>query len=196
MKVYVGDESMKETELKVLLTKRQYSRLCQRFSCDTFATQINFYYTDETEVLKNKNITIRVRAKNGNLALQVKVPCGQQGLVHTKNEYEKSLDEVPYIIKGEILQEMTGIAMSDVCMKGYLITERRKTKFENGTEICLDYNQYLGMDDYELEVEYNEEIPSFVFSILKDEKINLMENKGKCSRFFEQLERRKYGKTK
>ena len=83
---------------------------------------------------------------------------------------------------------MAGCQLPDVVMKGYLITERMVCNWDSNTEICLDHSQYLGYDDYEVEVEYVEELPEAILEILRNEMIELLPTKGKCKRFFEKLE--------
>lgn len=178
---------MQEKELKLLLSKSQFDSLCERFKCRVIYTHINFYYSDNQNVLKKQGITVRVREKHGNANLEVKIPSGKQGLVHVKQEYQKELEAIPLKIKGDELTEMTRYKLPDVVMKGYLITERRVYNWNSETEICLDHNQYLGCEDYEIEVEYVKELPSEILQILKDEMIELSPTSGKCKRFFEKL---------
>lgn len=179
---------MQEKELKILLSKSQFDSLCKRFKCEVIYTNINFYYSDNQDIVKNRGITVRVREKNGEIRLQVKIPSGSQGLVHVKEEYEKEVKEIPFEIKGDMLTEMAGCQLPDVVMKGYLITERMVCNWDSNTEICLDHSQYLGYDDYEVEVEYVEELPEAILEILRNEMIELLPTKGKCKRFFEKLE--------
>ncbi len=180
---------MQEKELKILLSKSQFDSLCERFKCGVIYTHINFYYSDDQDVLKKREITVRVREKHGNANLEVKIPSGKQGLVHVKEEYQKKLEAIPLAIKGDELTELTRCKLPDVAMKGYLITERRVYNWDSETEICLDYNQYLGYEDYEIEVEYLSEIAEDIYKILADENIEMIPVKGKCKRFFERLRR-------
>lgn len=179
---------MQEKELKILLSKSEFDSLCKRFKCGEIYTHINFYYSDNQGVLKEQEITVRVREKHGNANLEVKIPSGKQGLVHVKEEYQKKLGAIPLEIKENELTEMTGCKLPDVAMKGYLITERRVYNWDSNTEICLDHSQYLGHDDYEIEVEYVKELPDEILEILKDEMIEMIPTSGKCKRFFEKLE--------
>lgn len=178
---------MKEKELKILLSKSQFDSLCERFRCSDIFTHINFYYADNQDILQRKGITVRVREKFGNANLEVKIPLGKQGLVHVKEEYEKELEAIPLRIKGDELTEMTRFKLPDVTMKGYLITERRVYNWDSNTEICLDHSQYLGYEDYEIEVENQKTIPDEILHILKEEKIEMIPTSGKCKRFFEKL---------
>lgn len=179
---------MKEKELKILLSKSQFDSLCERFKCRDIFTHINFYYSDNQDVLQKQGITVRVREKLGNVNLEVKIPSGKQGLVHIKEEYQKELEAIPLEIKGDELIEMTGCQLPDVVMKGYLITERRVCKWNSNTEVCLDHNQYLGYEDYEIEVEYAKELPEAILQILKEEKIEMITTSGKCKRFFKKFD--------
>ena len=67
---------MQEKELKILLSKSQFDSLCKRFKCEVIYTNINFYYSDNQDIVKNRGITVRVREKNGEIRLQVKIPSG------------------------------------------------------------------------------------------------------------------------
>jgi len=42
-------------------------------------------------------------------------------------------------------------------LKGSLITERRTICFGTGGKLCFDYNMYLGVSDYEIEIECSEQ---------------------------------------
>lgn len=179
---------MQEKELKILLSKSQFDSLCKRFKCGVIYTHINFYYSDNQNVLKKQGITVRVREKYGNANLEVKIPSGNQGLVHIKEEYQKKLEAIPLEIKGDELTEMTRCQLPDVTMKGYLITERRVYNWDSNTEICLDYSQYLGYEDYEIEIEYVKELPDEILEILKDEMIEMVPTSGKCKRFFKKFD--------
>lgn len=180
---------MKEKELKVLLSKSQFESLCDRFKCEVIYTHINFYYSDNQDILRKQGVTVRVRVKNGNANLEVKIPSEKQGIVHVKEEYQKKIDAIPLEIKGVELTKMTKNEIPDVIMKGYLITERRVYYWDTETEICLDYNQYLGHEDYEIEIEYLDKIADDIYKILEDEKIEMIPVKGKSKRFFEKLQR-------
>ena len=52
----------------------------------------------------------------------------------------------------------------------------------------MDHNQYLGYEDYEIEVEYAKELPEAILQILKEEKIEMITTSGKCKRFFKKFD--------
>ena len=72
-------------------------------------------------------------------------------------ELEKKLHFVPERIGAETLEEVCGVADSAV-RRGSLETRRSICK-TGDTEICLDKNTYLGVTDYEIELEYTGEYP-------------------------------------
>lgn len=174
---------MLEKEYKILLCEDQYKAVMQYFNFETLFIQTNYYYKE-----KNKsphNLTVRVREKKGRLYLQVKEPIVANRGIHIKKEHCKMIDEVPKIIEGKILNELCGNTgkYNDCFLLGHLITERRTIKQEK-YEIALDVNSYLGITDYELEIEF-EEKPLMVIDFLKREGIfKEKTDKGKFERFF------------
>lgn len=181
---------MIEKELKVLLTKGQYDLLIQQFDWDEIRTQTNFYYTNCENHIKNEDITIRVRECNNKVALQVKVPLNEQGALHISKEFETYIKDVPKDIDGTFLSKLCSIPMSNVSMAGFLITERYICNWKDDIEICLDKNKYLNVEDYEIEIEYKENIDSVILDILNMNNINTQNKvEGKCKRFFDQLNR-------
>lgn len=175
-----------EKELKTLLTKEQFEKLQVKIDIEKHVSQINFYYSDDDGKILRNGCTIRVRGKVDNLKLEIKIPVGNQGLIHVKNEYEKSIEGVPYKISSQELFHVSGVELPDVTMKGFLITERFICQWDEYTEICLDRNSYLGIEDFELEVEYTgDSIPKELLQLIKEADIELKETVGKCKRFLE-----------
>ena len=175
---------MIEREYKVLLEADQYDRLNSLSIWDNEIVQINFYYIDREMSLLSKNITVRVRVKHGKIFLQVKIPvCIEQSL-HIKQEYEKELNIVPKFITEKELSELTGQSLPSVQLVDALVTQR-KIKVVGECEIALDYNQYLGIRDYELEIECVKDFPYDVRKLFLDNGISFEKySPGKFSRFF------------
>ena len=63
----------KEYELKMLLTNREYRFLLDMFNLLTVETdlQTNYYYDTRDETMRKKNVTVRVREKNGKGTLEI-----------------------------------------------------------------------------------------------------------------------------
>ncbi len=182
---------MIEKEIKILLNKEQYDFLMQQFDWDEVRTQTNFYYTDNKNYIDKEGITIRVRACNHKAVLQIKVPVDERGALHIKREFETDMEDVPEDIEGTFLSELCSISLPDVSMAGFLVTERSICNWKEGIEISLDKNKYLDAEDYEIEIEYKEELDSAIVKFLEDNDIKIQKKvEGKCRRFFNQLEKR------
>lgn len=181
---------MIEKEIKNLLTKEQYISLAQQFDWDEIRNQTNNYYIGNENQIKNKDITIRVRECNNKVALQIKIPIHGQGALHMNREIETYIKDVPKHIDGSFLSELCSIPLPNVSIAGSLITERYIYNWKDDIEICLDKNIYLGIEDYEIEIEYKENVDLAIFSILKENNVRFQNRvEGKCRRFFNQYEK-------
>ena len=179
---------MIEKELKILLTKEQFVCLVKQFEWDQIRTQVNYYYTDNNNYIKNSGITIRVRECNNTIALQLKVPVSEQGAIHMKQEIETFINEIPQKIDGDFLSKLCSVSLPDVSLAGFMVTERYIYKWSNDIEICLDKNKYLDVEDYEIEIEYKGNIDESIFDFLNKNNIEIKDDvKGKCGRFFSHL---------
>lgn len=152
---------MFENELKFMLEKEEYSDaisiLDNNFTKKCF-THTNYYYDTQDHDFYKNNILFRVRVTDdGNMALQIKLPIKRDGPLRVKKEYVKPIDKLPAYFDLEDMEfskmfNHTGL----VKVVGMLITERRLYKANEGIHISLDKNKYLGKEDYELEIEYEE----------------------------------------
>ncbi|NLL72271.1 MAG: CYTH domain-containing protein [Clostridiales bacterium] len=182
-----------EKELKVLLNKEEYNSLLKQFDWDEVRSQTNYYYTDDKDLIKNKGITVRIRECNNIIALQVKVPLHEEGAFHMKKEFETYIKDVPKVIEGSIISNLCSIDLPNVTLAGSLVTKRHICKLVDGIEICLDKSKYFDIEDYELEIEYEENIDPLIFDILNKNKIKYHNNvEGKSRRFFNYLETKPY----
>lgn len=148
----------KEQEVKRILSQDEYDFLKCQFDFDEEFTQINFYYADKCGIIEEKGITIRVRKKNEKIVLQVKEPVVKNGALRIHNEYEKIIKKIPCCITAKELLELCNIKLADVYLLDKLVTFRLIKWWNNTTQICLDKNQYLGVIDYEVEIEYENEL--------------------------------------
>ena len=174
----------KEYELKMLLTNREYRFLLDMFNLLTVETdlQTNYYYDTLDEIMRKKNVTIRVREKNGKLLGTVK-----RHLVNGDSlEEHFHVDTLPQVIMLE---------GTPVWLKGSLVTERKTLRVSDGITLMLDLNQYLNTVDYELEIEYSEQLRDQAEGILMLIRCLLArtQQKGaisKSERFFQRLSNR------
>lgn len=182
---------MLEKELKVLLTKEQYEKIDKLISWEDVYDQINFYYAKEGNEDIPGTPTVRIRSKKGKMQLEVKVPVSANaGSIMQHEEYAKDIAYIPPVILRETLNDLLERTdMQDTKLLGFLYTNRRiSTKYE-GCEIALDKNEYLGKTDYELEVEFTDELPC---ELLREfEFLNIDQSRkvtGKYRRFIHERE--------
>lgn len=137
-----------EYEKKFLLTKEEYLKLiCSLCGNTTPVIQTNHYYDTNNFELNDKGITCRIREKNNKFTATIKTHLPGKNLEQSKT----------------VADAKDGSLFSDYNVKyqGKLITHRTKLFCGNGCEIVIDHNEYLSIEDYELEAEYfngNEDI--------------------------------------
>ena len=152
---------MLENELKVMLTKEQYEKIDKLIKWEDVYDQINFYYAKEGNEDVPGTPTVRIRSKKGKMQLEVKVPVSaNSGAVKQHEEYAKDIAYIPPVISRETLNELLKKEdLPDVKLIGFLYTNRRISTKYAGCEIALDKNEYFAKTDYELEVEFIDELP-------------------------------------
>ncbi|HBR32172.1 MAG TPA: hypothetical protein DD733_08835 [Clostridiales bacterium] len=180
---------IKEYEYKYLFEKNDFKELNDKIKrkwilCKNFI-QINFYYDTDDFLLNSMNMTLRARQKENKLYIQYKKSL-KKGLYTESLESEKEeMDELP----AKIPLPEYGI---EAWLKGSTVTER--TVFDYGSRgfvIMLDCNYYLGIIDYELELEFIPGAEKQALSELDALGLHKKEpnRKGKASRFFEQYKK-------
>lgn len=175
---------MIEKERKIVLSQKEYSRLDEAFQWHECKKQTNYYYMDSEHILEEKKITVRVREKDNKNLLQFKIPMGEENSLHIHKEYEEEINAIPGVILGTKLREVIHLDIPDAVQIGNLVTLRKKYIWADGTEICLDQNEYLNSVDYEIEIEYINSIDEEIFGVLRKNQIDYSKNvRGKFSRF-------------
>lgn len=138
---------MLELERKIPIT-------CEEFQClweltapyATAQKQINYYYDTDDLTMNQKGITCRIREKNGKFTATIKEHRfdAKDCSVEISNPAKNALDNRLFAGNGVNLQ-------------GHLVTERVYLVQENDFNIVIDKNTYLGVVDYEIEMEYSPE---------------------------------------
>ncbi len=178
---------MLETELKCMLTKKEYLKIEEMFAWDWVKEQVNSYYTDAGNELKNHGITLRIREKDNTRKIQVKKHKNAGSPLQICEEYEYPTNSVPERFSAEDVMKMTGLGV-EAALLGSLTTLRHSLIYSDGIEICLDKNDYLDKTDYEIEIEYTKDIPKELLKKLKDAGVEFSAaSTGKCTRFMLQL---------
>lgn len=175
---------MLEKELKVLLTNEQFNKISNYWKWNKSYEQINYYYTDKNGIVQQKNITVRVRDKNGEYILQVKVPYETCDSIKISEEFEKKVEKVYKKISPDEIYQLTHIQLPELYLIGKLKTYRKENTNYKGCTICLDKNKYGNKVDNELEIEYVDSLEPQILIILREMQIKYEEKcDGKFTRF-------------
>lgn len=142
-----------ENEFKIMLTKAEYERILAMYEFDGIVQTNHYFDTDGLE-MSAKHTTVRVRELDGKFFLQVKLPTE---VSYSRVEFCEELGEIPESISAERLKSLTGRDLPDVRRLGTLKTTRNIHKFDGG-EIDLDCSEYFDVVDYELEIEFSDEV--------------------------------------
>lgn len=175
---------MIEKEYKVLLSEQQYTILCDLLELDDGTIQVNHYYDNDLLELADLGATIRIREKNNALKMQIKIPIEERRGLHIKKEIERQVDKIPSTILFSTLDLNFTLLNDNLSRIGSLTTLRKTFYFNNDIEIALDKNEYLQKIDYELEIEFKDNLTKEVTDILYAVNISFEEDAhGKYSRF-------------
>ena len=136
---------MVEYEKKILLTEAEYKALLSMIPSESQQIiQVNHYF--DTVDLENhaQGITFRIREKNGRFTATEKR--------HQIGSPERNLE---YSRPAKSAHDAGVFGVKNLLYQGTLTTERVTWEADKYTCICLDKNTYLGITDYELEIEYS-----------------------------------------
>ena len=134
---------MIEKEKKVLLSQKEYSCLLKHFGTGkNIIEQINYYFDTDDLSMNKRNITCRIRFKDGKYNATVKKHTNA-----VEDSYETDI-EVRNGIHDNVFIDL------GLQMKGKLITERCVLIESDHYTVFLDRNEYQDCVDYELEIEY------------------------------------------
>lgn len=178
---------MLETELKSLLSKKQYEALLTMFDYSREVTQTNSYYISPDNALKAHGITFRIRTIDDVHTVQIKKHINKQGGLQVSEEAEFKINDIPYEFTDEEVYLYTGYKTT-ASLIGDLTTLRMSCMYCDGVEICLDKSTYLGKTDYEIEIEYTSNVPDELIDKLSEIGITFNSpTPGKYSRFLSHL---------
>lgn len=135
---------MLEYEKKIPITENEYKRIIEAVEFIDKGDQINYYYDTEDFSLNKRGITYRIRKKDGKYTATIKEhnvesrECNTELSKRVTDEYDTAL-----------------FVEKHIKLQGELITERKYLVKDEGFEIVIDKNHYLGVTDYEIEIEYS-----------------------------------------
>ena len=180
---------MLETEYKSLLIQSVYNKIANHFDWDWVKEQTNHYYGDKDKILAKNRVMFRVRVKDNNSVIQVKLRKNANSPLQICEELEYPIEGVPEVIADG--EKYTGIKTGELKNLGCTVTLRHSKMWDSQTEICVDKTEYLGITDYEIEVEYTgEKIPENLSAELTALGVEFKKNSiGKYARFSKALEK-------
>ena len=174
-----------EKEYKYLLNDKQFQMILSRckgkYPFVKHIIQVNYYYDTKENLLNTEKTTVRIRQHLSELKLQIKKHRNSNDSLFISDEYSREIAELPFIIR-------TNTA-DDLLLKGSLVTDRTVFLIGQKSLICLDTNIYLGIVDYEVEVEVDEvDISEILDAIDYLDLTSYRPIVNKSGRFFRRLE--------
>lgn len=172
---------MKEREYKFLVDQHRlteiYHAARKQSGQPVVTTQINYYFDDAQNSLNRRGITLRIRQKGHRLMLQYKEHDSCEAHLTVSQETEKELYQLPPVIDRLYT------------LKGLLVTQRQRFMLQPGLSLDLDTNYYLGICDYEIELEFSSGQAHRAKAWMESLGLHLQPiSQSKSSRFFTQLE--------
>lgn len=143
-----------EIEFKILLDKKIYDQIINDYSIDTSYTQTNYYLMHP--ILSKLKYSLRIREKNNQYELTLKQPqttgALETNLIINKDAKDKILNNK--LVHNKVFDLLTEYNLDSTMFNTNhsLKTLRKEIHTPHGL-ICLDYNCYNNLEDYELEYE-------------------------------------------
>lgn len=148
-----------EIEYKVLITSEQYNDLVESYDDLMIYDQWNYYYDTEPS-LKERQMGCRIREVNGKFIFTLKQKTAE-GQLEYEFELEEENIEDPRIVE---LQKQLNIGPLHFLAEAHTLRLCKDLKYAT---LCIDYNEYNGLKDYEVEFEL---APNTKFSRLNEFK--------------------------
>ncbi|MDO5559716.1 MAG: CYTH domain-containing protein [Oscillospiraceae bacterium] len=179
---------MNETEYKFLVTKNKFysilSGIKSRYPEARISEkiQINYYYDTDDQYLMSNHTTLRIRQIENKLTLQMKESMPAFKDFSSSRETCRDIK----CLMPEITLKEGRYAWIPFALQGSLTTKRISISPEKGLSIDFDMNCYLGICDFEIEMEFKTDCEKFTADLVDDMKLMTFKNQsgGKAYRFF------------
>jgi len=129
--------------------------------------QDNYYYNDTNGYIGTNELTVRIRKKKNKCYLQVKIPKLNEASLSIKEEREVEVTDIYQKIPSDIIKQVIDNELGEVFQIGKLTTKQKICMIDS-CEMALDQKYYLGITDYELELECSGKVPSYIQQHLKE----------------------------
>ena len=143
-----------EIEFKAELSKQDYGKLVSKFSTTKIYSQINYYIDSDDLVIRSKKCGLRIREKDGDFEMTLKVPQSE-GKLEINQQITDKLIKYFVFPDGEIknfLRDNFSIKIESLRILGSLETKRLDLKYKTSL-VSIDESSYNGIVDYEIEAE-------------------------------------------
>lgn len=174
-----------EKEYKYLVNFEKFKAFLlkcnEKYLFNKHKIQANYYYDTVDNTLNKSRTTVRIRQQHSDLKLQIKKHRENKDGSATSYEYSEKIDTLPTIFKIPDLQD-------NLILKGVLITERKTYSFGVNSTICFDTNIYLGICDYEIEIEIGETDSQEALVVIEFLGLRQTPIMSKSERFFQRFE--------
>lgn len=145
--------NVKEYEMKFLVSRNDFKKSLRMLQTQfpqasiNHKEQVNYYYDTDNFDLSDQNITLRVRQIENSFMLQEKQH--NKDNVHISEETEKQLSSLPFSVvwRNKVAE-----------LQGRMKTLRTSIWVDERIKVDFDENHYLGVCDYEVEIEFQPEI--------------------------------------
>ncbi|RST59651.1 CYTH domain-containing protein [Siminovitchia terrae] len=183
-----------EIEFKNMLSKENFIKLYQHFQLNDhdFLTQNNHYFDTVDGSLGGKKAALRIREKNGQFELTLKLIV-EAGVLEINQpisaDQAKALISENELPAGEVKDELMllNIVPESLEYKGALQTRRAQIPFKQG-QLMIDHSIYFGREDFEIEYEVDEHSlgdENDLLQLLNELNIPKVHADNKIKRFFE-----------
>ncbi|MEG0277338.1 MAG: CYTH domain-containing protein [Coprobacillus sp.] len=168
-----------EIEYKILIDKDIFLKVINDYQVEKDYIQTNYYLTHP--VLQDKKYMLRIREKNNSYEFTLKRPYQNHQLetnVIIDKEIKDKIMNHQYV-DNEIMDILKHENINPLELKQQfsLTTHRYDIQLKEGT-LSLDHNQYLHLEDYELEFEVYEESTGYqrFLEIIKPYQLHYTKN--------------------
>ena len=184
-----------EIELKSDISQEDYEKIISQFDSSKIYLQTNYYIDDKDLSVRYLKCGLRVRQKDDNFELTLKITQEVGRLEinqQISNKIFKKLVDRKVFPKGEVrdcLENKLGLDIARLYVLGELKTYRLDVPYKTGL-ICIDKSEYNGVTDYEVECEDNseEEAEKHLHEFLEENNIEYKRSWGtKLKKFLETL---------
>lgn len=143
-----------EIEFKAELSRNDYESLILKYKNESICQQINYYFDTPTLAIRNAKCGLRVREKNNELELTLKVDQ-KEGKLEINQNISTLFRVGKEFPDGEVknyIENNLGIETKDINILGKLVTNRLDIRYMSAL-ISIDESLYNGTRDYEIEIE-------------------------------------------